>query len=297
MKFKKSRSVLTNSQQNGIFLFTGLIIVILIGLGYRNYTAPKPHLTEIYVDTLLQNKIDSLKSIKASEKQNFAFKIYPFNPNFLKEGKAYRLGISAKEHDRLLKYRSEGNWINSAEDFKKVTQISNEKLNEIKPYFKFPEWVVEQQKKLKSKKTPQQISKLSFEEKLDLNTVTVEELQEINGVGEILSQRIIRFRNKIGSFRSDIQLKDIYGLKPEVITRLSSRITVKSNLNQPKIDINKATLIQLTEIPYFDYELAREIFQFIKVNEGISSFEELSKLQQFPSYKIDRIKLYLAINK
>ena len=293
MRPKKSRSVLTTSQQNGIFLFVGLIIVILIGFVYYNYRyadIQKSH--QSIIDTIAQQKIDSLKLAKAKAAKESTYRVYPFNPNFLKEGKAYRLGLSAEEHDKLLDYRDQDQWINSAEDFQEVTGISDELLKEISPYFKFPDWVIEQQNE---KPNPNVRPQLSFEQKKDLNTVTAEDLQQINGIGEVLSKRIITYRNKIGKFRSDIQLKDVYGLKYEVIENITAQITVKTNLDQPKININQASLIELAEIPYFDYELAREIFQFIKVNEGLSDFEELSKLQQFPTHKIDRIKLYLTL--
>jgi competence ComEA-like helix-hairpin-helix protein len=294
MNSRKFRSRLTNAQQNGVFLFIGLVVIVLISVGYYNYQYPKLNHDFSVVDTLLQKKFDSLKRVSAEAKETYTPKIYPFNPNFLKEGKAYRLGLSAEEHTRLLDYRADGKWINSDKDFQKVTQVSDEILNKISPYFKFPDWVVEQQKQ----KTNISIAKviLNFEDKQDLNSVTIEELQKINGVGEVLSQRIIRYRNKIGKFRSDIQLKDVYGLKPNVIEKITAEITVKTNLDQSKININTASLIELAEVPYFDYELAREIYQYIKVNEGISNFEELSKLQQFPTYKIERIKLYLALN-
>lgn len=295
MKFRKSRSVLTNSQQNGIFLLVGLIAVVLISIGYYNYKYSDFQKDYVVVDTVLQKKYDSLKLVKAKNEQTYIPKIYPFNPNFLKEGKAYRLGLSAEEHNRLLDYRKKGLWINSAEDFQNVTKVSDELLNTLKPYFKFPDWVVEQQKQRNSK--PVSKPALNFDDKQDLNTVTVENLQKIRGIGEVLSLRILRYRDKIGKFRSDIQLKDVYGLKPNTIQNITDQITVKTNLNQPRIDINSASLIELAEIPYFDYELAREIYQFIKVNQGIKSFEELSKIQQFPTYKIDRIKLYLVINK
>jgi len=293
MNFKTSRSVLTTSQQNGIFLFAGLIVVIVMAVIYYNYRYKTMKSQDHIIDSLAQQKIDSLKLAKAKAEEESTYRIYPFNPNFLKEGKAYRLGLSSEEHDRLLDYRDKDQWINSAEDFQKVTGVSHKLLSEISPYFKFPDWVIEQQnQKPKSKTKPQ----LSFEQKKDLNKATAEDLSKVNGVGEVLSKRIITYRNRIGKFRSDIQLKDVYGLKYDVIEKITAQITVKTNLDQPKIDINQASLIELAEIPYFDYELAREIFQFIKVNEGISNIEELSKLQQFPTHKIDRIKLYLTIN-
>ena len=63
-----------------------------------------------------------------------------------------------------------------------------------------------------------------------------------------------------------------------------------------EISINEASVIELSEIIYFDYELAREIVNYRKLHEGIKTFEELAKIESFPAYKIDRIKLYVEIN-
>jgi len=288
----KSRFVLTNSQQNGILLFAGVILIIIFSRYY--YTTQYNQLSseELMVDTLAQKEIDSLKALKVKELNTpYVQKIYPFNPNFLKEGKAYRLGITADEFDRLTEYRASGKWINSVGDFKKVTNISDERLAKIAPYFKFPDWVIAKQKEAKTKKT----TALPEPEKRNLNTATAEELMEISGIGEKLSARILNYRNKIGGFRSVIQLKDVYGLNYELIEMISNQYRIIATDKPEPLDINKASLIQLAEVPYFDYELAREIYQFIKLNEGIISLEELSKLQQFPTSKIDRIELYLAI--
>ena len=67
-----------------------------------------------------------------------------------RRGKAYRLDITAEEYDRLTAYRNSGKWINSVEDFKTVTKISDDRLAKISPYFKFPEWVVAQQNEEKT---------------------------------------------------------------------------------------------------------------------------------------------------
>jgi len=292
MKSRKFRSSLKRSQQNGIFLLIGIILIAFLSFAYYNHIYEIKDEVLIEVDSTLQSKVDSLKRLKAKEKTEYKQKIYPFNPNFLKEGKAYRIGLSANEFERLAQFRAKNKWINSAEDFQKVTQVSDKLLTELKQYFKFPDWVIAQQKEKSERPSSQ---KLSFEQKGDLNKVSAEKLEEIDGIGSVLSERIIRYRSKIQAFRSDIQLKDIYGLKSDIIQNITDSFTVKTIPKTEKININTASLIELAEIPYFDYELAREIYQFIKINEGISNFEELSKIQQFPSYKIDRIKLYLTI--
>jgi len=288
----KSRFGLTNSQQNGILLFAGILLIVILSRYYYTIELKQQSSVEYGVDSISQQKIDSLKAIKLKERNTpYVQKIYPFNPNFLKEGKAYRLGISADEYDRLKEYRSSGKWINSVEDFKTVTNISDERLAKLSPYFKFPDWVVARQNEKKSINS----TKLPDSEKGNINSVTAEQLLQIDGVGEKLSSRIVNYRTKLGGFRSTAQLKDIYGLNFKLVEELSNRYKVLDQDKLQPIDLNEATLIQLAEVPYFDYELAREIYQFVKVNEGITSFDELSKLQQFPSAKIDRIKLYLTI--
>lgn len=294
MKFSKSHFDLSPSQRNGILF---LIFLLFASLAYQYFwMIPNTNEAKFAFSEedkhKLQEEIDSLKfaSFEANKP-----KIFPFNPNFLKDFKAYQLGLSTEEFDRLQQFRNENQWINSAEDFKKVTQISDSLLNEIEPYFKFPEWVVKNEKAKAEIKTHQAQMK-TYAQKQNLNEATELELREISGVGEVLARRIVRHRTKIGGFIDDLQLKDIYGLNYETREKLLEEFTVKLEKPHQKIDINTASIVELTEIPYFDYELSREIVHFIKVREGISDFEELAKIYDFPTHKIDRIKLYLKIN-
>ncbi|HLS30938.1 MAG TPA: helix-hairpin-helix domain-containing protein, partial [Flavobacteriaceae bacterium] len=136
---------------------------------------------------------------------------------------------------------------------------------------------------------------LTNSEKLDLNTATQEELQAVNGIGEVLSKRIVLYRSQIGGFIDDLQLKDIYGLKYETRMALTEKFTVKTPREFEKLDINNTEVVDLMEVPYIKYELARKIVNYRITREGISSFEELAEVQDFPFDRIDRLKLYLKI--
>lgn len=115
-------------------------------------------------------------------------KRYPFNPNFITSYKGYELGMSLEEIERLHAFRAQNKWINSSQDFQKVTGISDSLLAAISPYFKFPKWVTQSSQNNTYK--PKKISKL------DLNLATAEELQKVYGVGSKLSKRILRYREK-----------------------------------------------------------------------------------------------------
>lgn len=289
----KSHFDWTPQQRNGILF---LIAILLASLVFQHfYWLPKnshPSFAFSKEDKdALQQELDSLATLERRKTST----IYPFNPNYLTDAKAYQLGISVAEYDRLKQFRGENKWINSAEDFQRVTKVSDSLLQSIQPYFKFPDWVMHRQASASlTKKTP--LSVLSYAEKQDLNTATIEDLQRIHGIGEVLAQRIVTLRSKYGGFKDDLQLKDVYGLSSEVMQQITQQFTVKATAPYEKIDINQATVVQLAEIPYFNYELAREIVAFIKLREGISDFKELAKIYDFPMHKIDRIKLYLKIN-
>lgn len=287
----KWRFVFDTWQRKGIF---GLILIIFsigIFMVWDNSKSSNSSLDlTSFTDEKIQKHLDSLKNVKNIQPET---KIYPFNPNFITDYKAYTLGMKPEEFDRLQKFRDQDRWINSVADFQKVTQVSDSLLNEISPYFKFPDWVVEANTKQKSK--PSSTKVISSKIKKDLNSATEENLMEIRGIGEVLSKRIIRYRSQIGGFIDDIQLKDIYGLNYETRLLLLEEYSVQNPVDFEKIDLNKAEVLDLIENPYIDYELARKIINYRITREGIRTFDELAEIQGFPFDKTDRLQLYLKI--
>ncbi|HLT33381.1 MAG TPA: helix-hairpin-helix domain-containing protein, partial [Aquaticitalea sp.] len=191
-------------------------------------------------------------------------------------------------------------WVNSAKQFQEVTKVSDSLLNVISPYFKFPDWVTNPKSKpnWENSNIHSQSSYIkSFEQKIDLNKATAEQLQKVNGIGVALSDRIIKYRNKfVGGFISDIQLQDIYGLSPEVIERITNDFTVKTPRHIQKINLNTATKEQLVTIQHIDYEIAHYIIEQRTLREGFKSLDELTKVKSFPLNKIEIIKLYLTLH-
>ena len=288
---RKFRFGYTRGDRNGIFLFS-LILVAGLAINYFSLNtlsnANKPFEFSKTSDSL-HRVVDSLKKQQSLEDQRV---IYPFNPNFITDYKGYALEMTIEQIDKLHEYRASSQWINSKSQFQRVTGVSDRWMKTYSAYFKFPDWVSDRrQEESKIKR----LGSLKYSEKKDLNTVGVDDLVLVSGIGQTLANRIVAYRSQLGGFVNTIQLKDVYGLTSEVIERLKELIILKTPLKIEKQDINTIDVLRLSEVPYFDYEMSRNIVNFIKLREKISNFKELSKIEGFPSYKLDRIQLYLEI--
>ncbi len=288
----KSHFQFTRKQRSGIFLLLLLIVLFQLGYVLIDFSSENVPVDQKQLDQF-QAEIDSLKLIKQDASQP---KLYPFNPNYITDYKGYVLGMTTIEIDRLHQFRSTNQWVNSAEDFQSVTQVSDSLLNVISPYFKFPEWVTSPKSTDKTVFSKTVVQK-TFQQKADLNTATADELRAVNGIGAKLSQRIVDYRRKNGgSFVADVQLKEVYGLSPEVIARVLEQFTVKSGATIKTINLNTATIDQLVTIKYIDYEIAHHIVEARILREGFSSIDDLKKVKDFPLDKIEIIRLYLTID-
>ncbi|MCJ7581202.1 MAG: ComEA family DNA-binding protein [Candidatus Aminicenantes bacterium] len=62
--------------------------------------------------------------------------------------------------------------------------------------------------------------------KININTATLIELQELPRIGEKIAQRIIDFRKENGNFKSTADLLKVKGIGEKVFESLKDRITV-----------------------------------------------------------------------
>src|SRR5262249_1876023 len=61
---------------------------------------------------------------------------------------------------------------------------------------------------------------------VNLNTATLEQLQTLPGVGPVLAERIVDFRERNGGFHSVDDLRKVTGIGDARFTELKARVTV-----------------------------------------------------------------------
>ena len=282
----------SKGQQKGILGFFFLVIVIQWGFFWVEVTP------DVKEDSGEQKWLSLNREIKALEKKQKEFTVgmYPFNPNFISDYKGYKLGMSVEEIDRLLVFRKQNKYVNSAREFQNVTGVSDSLLATMAPYFKFPDWVKNKRESKSIVFSSANSEHFSKKEKIvvkDINEATQEDLVKIYGIGEVLSIRILKFKESLGGFVSMEQMKDVWGLTPDVIERLKVHFKVGVVPNFKKLDINNASVKQLAQFPYFRYHLAREIVIYRSMNGDIKNTADLLKIKGMPIENANIIALYL----
>ncbi len=199
---------------------------------------------------------------------------FRFDPNTLSPEGFRSLGLSEKQAAVIIRYRGKGGKFKTRSDLKKMYCISPELYADLEPFiFITPDTVV---KGNGAVTLPARNLSSSVPQVYDLNTVTTADLDSIRGIGPAIASAIIRYRERLGGYRSLEQLREVYGidsnLYPQVIPQL--RLGV---ISLTRININTGYAGDLKH-PYLDRELARLIVNYRKLHGAFRSVEDLKKL-------------------
>ena len=268
MKVLKPHFRYNKRQRNGVFYF--LVGILLLQGVYVYVSNTSKYTVEDDAELeLLREQLDSLKELKVKTRPRFKF-----NPNYISDEKGYLLGMSVKEIDRLLAYRSSNKWIQNSIHFQEVTQVSDSLMELISPLFQFPH---------KKKTTKEKRGAKTKVEKLAINATTEKELREINGIGEKLSARILKYQNRLQGFTYMSQLNEVWGLSDEVIAALNSRYYIGQKPDIQQININTASFKEVLSIVYVDYNTTKLLFNY---KDSVGKIRDLKEIKKYKDFQL-----------
>ena len=274
MRFRRPIFTLTKPRSYAILLLAAILLLYSFLLETLSYETTAP----LAVGEMERHQafIDSM--IGAQKKRNNI--IHPFNPNYLTDYRAYVLGIDKNTIDRLFAFRKSGKFINSAAEFKRITQMEDSLFESIKPFLKFPNFT-----KYKKEKVFKNLKK-------DINEVEEFDFLKVKGIGKVLSSRIVKYRKYIKGFSTLDQLYEVYGLDSLVVDNVKNHFEIQKLPELKKIKISEASLYDLSRIPYINKEESTEIIK-LRTRQKKIILEDLFHITGFDSLKISRISLYL----
>lgn len=215
---------------------------------------------------------------------------FPFDPNGVAQEDLISLGISRKVAGRIINYRHKGGKFRIKSDLLKIYGFDSTLYRGLISFIRLPEELNRHKKPIAVKPLTAAFKKEKVIEKFDLNDADTAQLKKIYGIGEKLSLRIVKYRDRLGGFLDKGQLKEVYGLDSATIKRIGEMTTIESQVK--KININTSDEKQLAAHPYFS-KIARSIVAYRFQHGEFKSVEDISKVGTLDENTIQRVIPYL----
>lgn len=201
----------------------------------------------------------------------------PFNPNVVSIEQLKSVGVSDYAAKNWVKFVQAGAKLHSRADLEKIFGLESETIERIIPLVMFP-------KKQPKYKKPQLIP-------FDINTGSASDFASIPGIGKILSERIVKFRDKLGGFHDPLQLTEVYGIEDSIIIQKIDYLDVEVPVK--KINVNILSIEELSLHPYCTYHSAKLIANFRTQHGAFTKAQDLLEIRALDEQWVEKIKPYL----
>jgi competence ComEA-like helix-hairpin-helix protein len=126
----------------------------------------------------------------------------------------------------------------------------------------------------------------SMAEKLDLNTASTVHLRGIKGLGPSRAEEIVRYRSKYGPFASVDDLSrvpHVGDMPPQELAKVKRLFTIAESGAQKvhKVNLNKASALELRQVPGIGASHAEAIMQHRREHGRIQDVNEIDDLPHF----------------
>ena len=131
---------------------------------------------------------------------------------------------------------------------------------------------------------------------IDVNNADSIALVKLPGIGEKLSSRIIKYRDRLGGFINLSQLSEVYGLSDSTIRIITPLLFISEQFQPKKINVNSAEYKDLRRHPYITHAFAKSLLAYRKAHGIFQSLEDLKGILSLEHHEINKVSSYLTIN-
>ena len=221
---------------------------------------------------------------KYEKKKRFSAPPRKFNPNEYSAEDWMNLGLSEKQVAVLLKFTKNG--IRSNEDLKRIFVISDELYALIKDSTYYPE-------RPKTEYTPK-VAEEKKVQKLELNTASVEDLENLKGIGPFFAKQIIKYRDRLGGFSNKEQILEVWKMTIETYDKLIPQIEIdKSKIR--KLKINEVTPKELKNHPYLNWSQVNSIVKMRMQRTKFNAIDEIQESKLIDAETFEKLIPYLSL--
>ncbi len=308
--FPKRYAGFSRAERYGIAGLCGCILLVLIvRLCLPHWVKHQAPDTSAYENeiALFRQAVDSVQaaksiaSVEPTDAGRLTAELFYFDPNTATDKDWERLGMTSRQIRTIRNYQAKGGHFRKKEDVGKLYTVSVTQYKLLEPY------ILIAGEASSSKKQPEkQPETVPAKENapvadipartlvhIDLNVADSSELTRLSGIGPVLASRIVKYRNRIGGFADAAQLSEVYGIKPELVEKLTPQLSADRSLIR-KIAINTATFKDLVSHPYIGEQQTKGILNYKKLQGRINGLDELVRNNILTREEADKIEPYIS---
>lgn len=269
-------------ERNGVFL----LLFVLLGLIAANFAIPylyhadESEAKKAYHENTKKQKQQTERVGEDAPKK---YQLKPFDPNTASKDSLIQSGLSDKLAQQILNYREKGGKFRVKKDFAKLYYLTDSAYQAIAPFLLLPDELPKPKPLI-----------------VEINTADSLHLLRVKGIGPIYAHKILEYRRRSGGYFTLDQLGEAFYINANTLQEQQQRMAeIKSQLRVDstkiiKLDINSATLKQLSHHPYISYKQAKKILSLRK-KKKIESWETLDNVGLFSEREKQLVYRYILL--
>ncbi len=274
-------------------LLFGLLFVLMVYLTSEGFDQS----TAIVGDTISiksrHRNYDSRYSHRYYQVPVASTRLFDFDPNTADSTQLLALGLRPWQVRNIYKYRAKGGVYRRPNDFARLYGLTRKDFLRLLPHIKIssdylPASTLAESPPAFTQDTLKYPRKIQPLERVDLNKADTAQLRHVPGIGSYFARQIVNYRRHLGGFHSIQQLREI-----EDFPEKSLSYFILPDDDVARLDINTATLSQLSRHPYITYTQARDIVDYRRLRGPIHTLDDLRLLKSFTPQALRRVEPYL----
>lgn len=302
------------AEAKGFLLMAGLLLIFFLTYllyrqwpseGYTSYIEDKALLDSLVrqMEALEKMPSSTLKEnyYKGSREEEEAAappQFFVFDPNRLPVDSLQLLGIPQWLARRIVNFREKGGRFRKKEDLMVIYDMPDSLYQSLRPFIQLPPDPVSPPG-ARAEKPERREDRPVFKEKtvaaFDINQADSLLLQEVKGIGPVLSSRIVKFREKLGGFVSMDQLYEVWGLDSTVVEKLGLSAFIDGSFRPEQLNINEASQEEIAAHPYFSPMQARLIYAYRQQHGAYQSVNDLLNIHTLDSSFVKKVSPYIVV--
>ena len=218
---------------------------------------------------------------------------FAFDPNVATPRDFVRLGLSESLARQILNYRDKGGRFRRPEDFQKIYNLKPTDYERLLPFITIPPPPPVDSTAVAAERrfVGHRAASNRTAEPIDVNAATVEDWQQLRGVGPYYAKRIVGFRTALGGFVSVAQIGETYHLPDSVFQRIQPQLRFERPPG--KIDVNAVDAETLKGHPYLRWRQAKAIVNYRTQHGPFESAAAFGVMREALGADYERILPYL----